>query len=142
MIHSFQELSNDFKIGIEDYKFKPYVSVSKYNSLEDFLEYLCDTSIQGALARGYTHTIFPKDLLDLYTSQKGLCALSGLKLTRVRRTSKRISPYNISIDRIDNTKGYSKDNIQLVCSIINLMKNESTTKEFLNLCKAITNYNA
>ena len=50
-------------------------------------------------------------------------------------------PYNISIDRIDSSKGYIKGNIQLVCGIVNVMKSDSSEDEFLQLCKKIVEHN-
>jgi len=38
---------------------------------------------------------------------------------------------NVSIDRIDSTKGYSKDNVQLVCMAANQMKNDLSMEEFV-----------
>lgn len=31
---------------------------------------------------------------------------------------------NMSIDRIDPTKGYTEDNVQLVCAQVNMMKSD------------------
>lgn len=38
-----------------------------------------------------------------------------------------------SIDRIDNSKGYTKENIQLVSLPINHAKNKGTNTDILNL---------
>ena len=46
-------------------------------------------------------------------------------------TDGEINDYNISIDRKDSSKGYTKDNIQLVGAIINIMKNDIDEKDFL-----------
>ena len=45
--------------------------------------------------------------------------------------------YNLSIDRIDSSKGYTKDNIQLVCSAANMMKGYMEYNELIQFCKAI-----
>ena len=45
--------------------------------------------------------------------------------------------YNISIDRIDSSKGYTKDNIQLVCASLNNMKMDLKNKHFIQLCKLV-----
>ena len=47
--------------------------------------------------------------------------------------------YNISIDRIDSTKGYTKDNVQLVCAQVNMMKAEMTMEELYIFCENIVN---
>jgi hypothetical protein len=46
----------------------------------------------------------------------------------------------VSLDRIDNTKGYIKDNIVLTTWNINCAKNDLTKEEFLNMCKNVTRY--
>jgi len=51
---------------------------------------------------------------------------------------KGVNKYNISIDRIDSSKGYTKDNIQLVGSIINIMKNDIKEEDFLLFVSSIT----
>jgi hypothetical protein len=84
------------------------------------------------------------DLKKLYEKQNGLCALSGIKMTRDVYTTKGnnhiINKYNISVDRIDSDKDYDIDNIQLVCAIINRMKTDLPDHEFLDICNSIVNY--
>lgn len=76
--------------------------------------------------------ITEKDVLDLYYKQEGKCALSGEKLTMIANfTDGEINDYNLSIDRKDSSKGYTKDNIQLIGAIINIMKNDINEKDFL-----------
>jgi hypothetical protein len=45
---------------------------------------------------------------------------------------------NISIERVDNSLGYVKENIALVCLACNMMKYTLDLKELLNWCKMIT----
>jgi len=42
-----------------------------------------------------------------------------------------------SIDRIDSDRGYVKDNVILVCNIVNQMKLEKPNEEFLTFIKQI-----
>lgn len=86
-----------------------------------------------------------EDIKELYKKQNGLCSLSGLKMTFdvyvVKENQHIINKYNMSVDRIDSNKGYEKDNIQLVCAIINRMKTDLEDKEFINFCKIIVKHN-
>lgn len=76
-------------------------------------------------------------LIDLYESQNGSCAISGIEMTYdYGKTAT-----NISIDRIDSNIGYIKGNIQLTCYIANIMKNKFSTIDFINFCEKIVNYN-
>ncbi len=66
-----------------------------------------------------------KFLNDLLIQQKGLCAISGMKMEINSDPNRKTSApsFNVlSIDRKDSTKGYTKDNIQLVINCINMLK--------------------
>lgn len=98
-------------------------------------------------AKDLSFNINLSDIKELYTNQNGMCALSGLKMTfnalPTEKNSEHIINYNnISVDRIDSTKGYEKDNIQLVCAIVNRMKTDMQDVTFINFCKVISSYNA
>lgn len=78
-------------------------------------------------------------LLNLYVEQSGKCAISGIQLTSLLYEG-HINT-NASIDRINSHKGYSKNNIQLVCSIVNKMKLDMTKEELMFYCKEILRNN-
>ena len=80
-----------------------------------------------------------EDLKELYTSQKGRCAISNIQMTTILGAG-RVST-NVSVDQIDPRKGYTKDNVQLVCSAVNQMKSDLPMNELLEFCKAIVNNN-
>lgn len=48
--------------------------------------------------------------------------------------------YTPSLDRIDNTKGYIKGNIQVISMKANSMKNSASFDELLTFCKNILRY--
>lgn len=77
-----------------------------------------------------------KDLNKIYENQKGICALSGVKMETFSN-----SPYRISIDRIDSSKPYTVENVQFICSIVNVMKNKYPEDVFIEMCNKITEYN-
>jgi hypothetical protein len=78
------------------------------------------------------HTITIDDIFELYDKQNGKCALSGRTLE-----FKVVDENSLSIDRIDSTKGYTIDNIQLTTFIANQAKNNLSNKDFFYLCKDI-----
>lgn len=80
-------------------------------------------------------------LYDIGESQNWKCALSGSDLEFRRGGSiwlnQYCNPNSCTIDRIDSTKGYIKDNIQLVTWRANTAKNGMDHNEFLQLCFSI-----
>ena len=46
---------------------------------------------------------------------------------------------NASIDRIDPSLSYTKENVQLVCLAANVAKNDLSSDMFVFLCQAIVN---
>ncbi len=64
-----------------------------------------------------THEIDLEFLINLYKEQKGLCAYSGLPL---RFGSYLETDWSTSLERIDVMKGYTKDNVCLVCVEFNV----------------------
>lgn len=48
---------------------------------------------------------------------------------------------NVSVDRIDSNKGYLKDNVQLVCMVINQMKSDLNLDELKYYCQEIIKNN-
>lgn len=75
-------------------------------------------------------------LMYLWNKQQGKCALSGIKMTTFLCHGR--TPTNVSVDRIDPNKGYTMDNVQLVCMACNQMKNDLTIDELYHFCKQIT----
>ena len=75
------------------------------------------------------------DLIALWEAQGGKCALTGWSMTMTRRVG--IVRTNASIDRIDSLKGYTLDNIQLVCVAANKAKFDLSHDEFVKLCKSV-----
>jgi hypothetical protein len=76
-----------------------------------------------------------------------LCPYLQVPLTRILGQGKK-QPYNPSIDRIDSTKEYTKDNIQIISEKANRMKQDASIQELyifatsiLTLYKNITNEN-
>jgi hypothetical protein len=65
------------------------------------------------------------------------CTYLGLILTDIRDNGRHDS--NISLDRIDNTKGYIKGNVQVISSKANFMKRNASIEELIEFAKGVLN---
>jgi hypothetical protein len=75
---------------------------------------------------------------EIFLKQERKCALSGEILTFSRRRD--LFPQTASLDRIDNTKGYIKGNVQWVHKDVNEMRMNRTKENFIEWCHKISNY--
>lgn len=119
--------SKSHKLTYENKIFKKHSNYKNYIS----------TLLNHSSKRGKEYNIDIQYLLDIYENQKGLCNISGVKMTNDYGSKST----NISIDRINSDLGYVKGNIQLVCYIVNIMKNKFSINDFLMFCEKIINYN-
>ena len=75
-----------------------------------------------------------KDIWDKFIKQNKKCALSGVELSF--RLENRYDG-TASIDRIDSTKGYTKENIQWIHKDLNRLKSNMTEDTLIKWCKLI-----
>ena len=121
----------------------PYEPVATYH-------YFCSHSCCGKYNAGKTWDSYFKKLLqksserdsltvdelkDILDTQQGLCALSGVQLTKI--TGKGVISTNASIDRIHAGGLYSKQNIRLVCHYLNSFRGHVSEGEFQWWCRRV-----
>ena len=90
----------------------------------------------NAVQRGYEFQITEEDVLRIWEKQGRKCALSGLDIGWAPKGR----VHTISLDRIDNARGYTLDNIQLLHKDVNMMKHAFFQAYFVNLCRFIGKY--
>lgn len=86
-----------------------------------------------AKKRNLTFNLDIKKLDSLLIKQKHKCYLSGQEINVHNRTA--------SLDRIDSSKGYTKDNIAWVHKDIQRMKSDFSLPYFIDVCNKISKNN-
>lgn len=122
--------------GIIQSKFEPFIK----SKLRD-----CKNRIKKKAKRNIIipYEIDAEFIKELYEKQNGKCALTGIQLTHNALNDRKdgdehiLNKYNLSIDQIEPSKGYIKDNVQLVCAIVNRIKFDLTTEKLLKLTTQI-----
>lgn len=115
---------------------------SKYSD-DQKLEKTLRNRLDGAKRRAIKKNIpFDLDLefiRKLWDEQRGLCKVSKLPMTYTLDSGRTFS--NVSIDQINPSLGYTRDNIQLVCMSINQLKSDFDMNTVLLICSnVVKNY--
>lgn len=88
-----------------------------------------------ARRKGLDCSLSTEDLMDLYSEQGGVCAISGVAMTMLRGDGR--CGTNISVDRIDSTRGYVVGNVRLVCDRANTMRSDMSDVEMIWWCQQL-----
>jgi len=85
--------------------------------------------------RGIEFDLTIEELWELYIVQGFKCAISKEYIEFEDRGF--MYPNVCSLDRIDSSKGYVRENVQWVDRRVNFMKQSMSQHEFIDMCKAI-----
>ena len=94
----------------------------------------------NAKKRGIEFDITIEDMYKQFLLQNKKCPYTGYDLILSAKIIYRRTPKTASLDRIDSTKGYIKENIQWVFKKINILKNDLSHDEFIKLCNVIAEH--
>lgn len=89
----------------------------------------------SAAKRNQEFSLSVEDVVAFWREQDGFCAYTGRQMS--------LEPgllNTVSIERIDNSIGYTKENTILVCQAVNRMKSDFNFDEFFDLCSDIVHF--
>ena len=112
----------------------------RYN-FESLLKKLWGEARERAQKRNLEFSLEPDYLRQLWDQQEGRCALSGRSMTWSAPVSGITGDNdNLSMDRIDSSRGYIPENVHLVTARINLMKKDFKLSVFIATCRDVVSY--
>jgi hypothetical protein len=120
---------------------KPFSNIHLYsnNRRDEFTPFRYHLRNAKNHSRDREFSITLEDLKNLWNQQNGICAVTGLELIiKSFDDNQSKSPLQASLDRIDNSKGYTKDNIRFVCLMFNYARNNFTDEETLEFFKKVS----
>jgi hypothetical protein len=74
---------------------------------------------------------------EIFLLQNRKCAISGQLIYFGKTNSEKPTA---SLDRIDSSLGYTRTNVQWVHKDVNIMKNDKSQNDFIDICKLITEF--
>lgn len=107
----------------------------RYASFEGRVTTFINSCRKSAQKRGNEFELTRQDFLDMWEFQGGKCAYTFIDMTTQSN-----SPFSVSVERIDNSIGYTKENTILVCNVVNKMKSDFPGELFYAICKAVVEH--
>lgn len=108
-------------------------TIKKKTYHENVSKVIWNSVVGGAERRRLPIEITKDDIWEKFLEQNERCLLTGQKLF-FGKTDQEITG---SVDRIDSSKGYTKDNIQIVHKLVNRSKQDMSDEDFYILCKNV-----
>jgi hypothetical protein len=93
-----------------------------------------NTLISDSKSRKLEHNIDVDFINELFQKQNGKCFWFGVDLIP---SENKKNPQQPSLDRLDNKKGYTKDNVVLCCYAANIGRNETDFNSWVLFIKKI-----
>lgn len=109
-----------------------YLDSKRLEFLKNYKKQMLIRTERRALKRGLEFNLIEEDIII-----PEYCKLLEIPIIIGTKGEYENSP---SIDRIDNNKGYTKDNIQIISKKANSMKNSATYEELMIFYKNILRY--
>jgi hypothetical protein len=107
----------------------------KYGSFEGRIKTFLRTCATSAKKRGHEFSLSADNLREMWETQYGLCAYTGIAMTTQPNL-----PHSVSVERVDNNIGYTEANTVLVCKAVNAMKSDLDAELFYDMCKSVVNW--
>lgn len=106
------------------------IIIRNYRStIKGYMKQCLNSAQRRARLYNRSFSITLENIYDLFIKQDKKCAITGTLLGHSNDGEGK-SPKNMSIDRIDSSKGYTLDNIQWVCVWVQIAKQDWNEDEF------------
>lgn len=118
---------------------KEYISIRDKNRKEIYKTHnpfrlMISGLKSGAKKRRLVFELTFEDLQQIWDNQDGKCYYTGLDMNFTYNLS---LPKQMSLDRKDSNKGYTKDNCVLCCQFINYAKHDYKMEDFLEFLQEL-----
>lgn len=124
-------LSNEYK-NREDKD--DYISKQRKWRSSNLIHYRVESAKHRALRKGIIFDITDEDIKEKLNNQDNKCFISKQPISMIENDW-----YSLSLDRLDNMLGYTKENTIVVTKFVNSSKNDLQLDIFLKMLKEVCN---
>lgn len=133
--------SEKFKLWQKEYRKKKlldpnfkekYLEKKRLNARKNIITHMLNAAKKRALKKSIEFSLTKEDIII-----PDICPLLEIPIFAGEKGNYLNTP---SLDRIDNTIGYIPNNIRVISSLANTMKNCATREQLLTFCKNLPNY--
>jgi hypothetical protein len=91
-----------------------------------------------AAKKGLPFELTRDEIMSMFEEQDGRCFYSDIKLNVVKSDASRThDPFKMSLDCVDPSLGYVKDNVVWCAYCVNALKLKMSKKSMIDVCRAI-----
>ena len=113
-----------------------YIDKQRKWRSNNLIHYRVESAKHRAIRKGIVFEITDEDIVEKLNKQHNKCFISKQNISMVENDW-----YSLSLDRLDNSIGYTKDNTIVVTKFINSSKNDLSLKDFLKMLKEVCDNN-
>ena len=122
-------MSNEYK-NREDKE--DYINKQRKWRSNNLIHYRVESAKHRALRKGIVFEITDEDIVNKLSEQNNKCYISKQNISMIENDW-----YSLSLDRLDNSLGYTKDNTIVVTKFVNSSKNDLPLNIFLKMLKEV-----
>jgi len=122
-------ISNEYKTREDK---KDYINKQRKWRSNNLIHYRVESAKHRAVRKGIAFEITDEDIINKLSEQDNKCYISKQNISMIENDW-----YSLSLDRLDNSLGYTKDNTIVVTKFVNTSKNDLPLNIFLKMLKEV-----
>jgi hypothetical protein len=122
-------ISNEYKNRGDK---KDYINKQRKWRSKNLIHYRVESAKHRAIRKGIVFEITDEDIINKLSEQNNKCYISKQNISMTENDW-----YSLSLDRLDNSLGYTKENTIVVTKFVNSSKNDLPLNIFLKMLKEV-----
>ncbi len=122
-------LSNEYKNRVDK---EEYINKQRKWRMSNLIHYRVESAKHRAIRKGISFEITNNDINEKLINQDYKCFISKQPISMTENNW-----YTLSLDRLNNSLGYTKENTIVVTKFVNSSKNDLSLDNFISMLKEV-----